>query len=128
MSNIEASLHLLEDRLDMDSSASVKWVRAWLTRHDQLLLFIDLDIGYNMARNLQAKLPSSDTIRVYDINPDSVKRFAQETKALSSGAAVEVASSVREAAEDSVGPPYFNCCVYSPAVLPLCDEFVLSMI
>ena len=56
-----------------------------------------------MARNLQAKLPSSDTLRIYDINPDSVKRFAEETKALSSGAAVEVASNVREAAEDSVG-------------------------
>lgn len=64
--------------------------------------FIGLgQMGYNMARNLQAKLPSSDTIRIYDINPDSVKRFADETKALSSGAAVEVASNVREAAEDS---------------------------
>lgn len=58
-------------------------------------------MGYNMARNLQAKLPSSDTIRIYDINVDSMKRFADETKALSSGAAVEIASSVREAAEDS---------------------------
>jgi 3-hydroxyisobutyrate dehydrogenase len=58
-----------------------------------------------MARNLQAKLPSSDTLRIYDINPDSTKRFADETKALSSGAAVEVASNVREAAEDSVGCP-----------------------
>jgi ornithine cyclodeaminase/alanine dehydrogenase-like protein (mu-crystallin family) len=55
-----------------------------------------------MARNLQAKLPSTDTLRVYDINPDSIQRFANETKALSGGAAVEVASNVREAAEDSV--------------------------
>jgi len=59
-------------------------------------------IGYNMARNLQAKLPSTDTLRLYDINPDSIQRFANETKALSGGAAVEVASNVREAAEDSV--------------------------
>ena len=58
-----------------------------------------------MARNLQAKLPSSDTIRIYDINSESMKRFADETKALSTGAAVEVASSVREAAEDSVSIP-----------------------
>ncbi len=58
-----------------------------------------------MARNLQAKLPSSDTVRVYDINPDSVQRFVNETKALSSGAAVQVAGSVREAAEDSVSDP-----------------------
>jgi adenosylcobinamide amidohydrolase len=55
-----------------------------------------------MARNLQAKLPSTDTIRVFDINTDSVKRFVNETKALGNGAAVEVSSSVREAAEDSV--------------------------
>ncbi|KAH6676678.1 3-hydroxyisobutyrate dehydrogenase-like protein [Halenospora varia] len=64
--------------------------------------FIGLgQMGYNMARNLQAKLPSTDTLRVYDINTASVERFANETKALSSGAAVEVASTVREAAEDS---------------------------
>lgn len=55
-----------------------------------------------MARNLQAKLPSTDTLRVYDINVESVNKFANETRALSGGAAVEVASSVREAAEDSV--------------------------
>jgi len=55
-----------------------------------------------MARNLQAKLPSSDILRIYDINTESVKRFANETKALSGGAAVEVAPSARNAAEDSV--------------------------
>lgn len=55
-----------------------------------------------MARNLQAKLPSSDTIRIFDINSEIVKRFSDETKALSSGAAVEVADSVRGASEDSV--------------------------
>lgn len=58
-------------------------------------------MGYNMARNLQAKLPSSDTLRIYDINPDSIERFANETKALGSGAAVRIAATVREAAEDS---------------------------
>jgi len=64
--------------------------------------FIGLgQMGYNMARNLQAKLPSSDTLRVYDINTESAKRFADETKALGSGAAVEVADSVRSAAEPS---------------------------
>lgn len=55
-----------------------------------------------MARNLQAKLPSSDTLRVFDINAESVERFANETRALSSGAAVEVASNSRDAAENSV--------------------------
>ncbi|RDL30757.1 3-hydroxyisobutyrate dehydrogenase [Venustampulla echinocandica] len=64
--------------------------------------FIGLgQMGYNMARNLQAKLPSSDTLRVYDINQESLNRFVDETKALSKGAAVQLASSVREAAEDS---------------------------
>ena len=55
-----------------------------------------------MARNLQAKLPSTDTIRVYDINTESVDRFANDTKALSTGASVQVAATAREAAEDSV--------------------------
>jgi ornithine cyclodeaminase/alanine dehydrogenase-like protein (mu-crystallin family) len=64
-----------------------------------------METGYNMARNLQAKLPSSDTLRIYDINPDSIERFANETKALGSGAAVQVAATVREAAEDSVSFP-----------------------
>jgi 3-hydroxyisobutyrate dehydrogenase len=81
-----------------------------------------------MARNLQAKLPPSDTIRVYDINAASMQRFVDETKALSSGAAVEVAGNVREAAEDSVSSPQSYYCVCFFALLPLCDEFVLSMI
>merc|ERR1712093_970542 len=64
--------------------------------------FIGLgQMGYNMARNLQAKLPSTDTIRVYDINAESVDRFANDTKALSTGASVQVAATAREAAEDS---------------------------
>lgn len=71
-----------------------------------------------MARNLQAKLPSTDTLRVYDINSESVNKFANETKALSGGAVVEVASSVREAAEDSVSFPQTARCCY------LYDEFV----
>lgn len=54
-----------------------------------------------MARNLQAKLPSSDTLRVFDINAKSIERFANETKALRSGAAVKVAANARDAAEDS---------------------------
>jgi ornithine cyclodeaminase/alanine dehydrogenase-like protein (mu-crystallin family) len=55
-----------------------------------------------MARNLQAKLPSSDTIRVFDINADSIQKFANETKALGSGAAVKIVANAREAAEDAV--------------------------
>ncbi len=58
-----------------------------------------------MARNLQSKLPSSDTLRVFDINAQSTQKFAEETKALGTGAAVTIATSVREAAEDSVSFP-----------------------
>jgi ornithine cyclodeaminase/alanine dehydrogenase-like protein (mu-crystallin family) len=57
-----------------------------------------------MALNLQSKLPSADTIRVYDINSESVTRFATEVKGSngSKGAKVEVAATVAEAAEDAV--------------------------
>jgi hypothetical protein len=58
--------------------------------------------GYNMARNLQAKLPPSDTLRVFDINAESIQKFANETKALGSGADVAIAANARDAAEDSV--------------------------
>jgi 3-hydroxyisobutyrate/3-hydroxypropionate dehydrogenase len=65
-----------------------------------------------MARNLQAKLPSSDTLRIYDINPQTLERFANETKALSKGASVEIAENVREAAENSVGPLVLEQLIY----------------
>jgi hypothetical protein len=67
--------------------------------------FSDGSVGYNMARNLQAKLPPSDTLRVFDINAKSVQKFADETKALGNGAAVKIATTAREAAEDSVSLP-----------------------
>jgi hypothetical protein len=55
-----------------------------------------------MARNLQSKLPSSDTLLVQDINADATKRFMDEVKAKSAGATVKAASNVREASEASV--------------------------
>jgi hypothetical protein len=79
-----------------------------------------------MARNLQAKLPSSDTMKVYDINPAMVERFANDTKALTSGAAVQAVDSVRDAAEDSVRCLALLLSTVTPH--SLCDEFVLSMI
>lgn len=81
-----------------------------------------------MAKNLQAKLPSSDTLRVYDINPDSTRRFTDEISSLGTGAAVKSASSAREAAEDSVCATILS--FQDLCVTPhyLCDEFVLSMI
>jgi hypothetical protein len=55
-----------------------------------------------MARNLQSKLPASDSLRIYDINAQTLERFVTETKA-SSGASVQIADTVRDAAENSVG-------------------------
>ena len=55
-----------------------------------------------MARNLQANLPSTDTLRIFDINAESIERFANETKGLSKGATVEIGSNPRDAAENSV--------------------------
>ncbi|RFU32101.1 hypothetical protein B7463_g4241, partial [Scytalidium lignicola] len=64
--------------------------------------FIGLgQMGYNMAKNLQSKLPSTDTLRIYDVNSDSLIKFANETQASSTGAQVEIASSVKEAADGS---------------------------
>jgi hypothetical protein len=56
-----------------------------------------------MARNLQSKLPSSDTLLIQDINVDATKRFMEEAEATSTGATVRIASNVREASEKSVG-------------------------
>jgi hypothetical protein len=64
-----------------------------------------------MARNLQAKLPSSHTLRVFDINAESIQKFANETKALGSGAAVKIAANAREAAEDSVSLLYISSAI-----------------
>jgi hypothetical protein len=55
-----------------------------------------------MARNLQAKLPASDSLRVYDINSDSTTKFTKEMKGLGNRAVVTIASTARDAAEDSV--------------------------
>jgi hypothetical protein len=63
-----------------------------------------------MARNLQSKLPSSDTLLIQDINVDVTKRFMEEAKATSAGATVQIASDVREASENSVSSyPHYAC-------------------
>ncbi|KAH9438936.1 hypothetical protein MCOR02_002527 [Pyricularia oryzae] len=61
--------------------------------------FIGLgQMGYQMAKNLQSKLSTSDTVRLYDINRDVMQRLAGEMKTSSKadttgGAAVELAES-----------------------------------
>ncbi|KAI0834104.1 putative 3-hydroxyisobutyrate dehydrogenase G6G8.5 [Hypoxylon sp. FL0890] len=65
--------------------------------------FIGLgQMGYQMAKNLQSKLPPSDSVRLFDINNDAVKRLAEEMRTShADGAAVEVARNVNDAAKDA---------------------------
>ena len=61
--------------------------------------------GYQMAKNLRAKIPNEDTLTVFDVNDASTKRLVEET-----GAKIHVATSAKEVAEMSVcalDPPYF---------------------
>ncbi len=52
-----------------------------------------------MAKNLRAKIPSSDVLIVYDRNTEATAKFVQEV-----GAGIEVANSPRGVAERSVCP------------------------
>ncbi|KAK7956587.1 3-hydroxyisobutyrate dehydrogenase [Apiospora aurea] len=65
--------------------------------------FIGLgQMGYQMARNLQAKLPPSDSIRIFDINQSAARRLAEDMKASQTGgAAVTTAETAKDAARDS---------------------------
>ncbi|OTA93729.1 hypothetical protein M434DRAFT_287805 [Hypoxylon sp. CO27-5] len=65
--------------------------------------FIGLgQMGYQMAKNLQSKLPPGDSVRLFDINNDAVKRLAEEMRtSQAGGAAVEVARSANDAAKDA---------------------------
>jgi 3-hydroxyisobutyrate dehydrogenase len=56
-----------------------------------------------MARNLREKLPSTDTVRIFDINKASLNRFVEETKNMPpGGAVVEISETSAEASADSV--------------------------
>ncbi|KAK1826174.1 NAD binding domain of 6-phosphogluconate dehydrogenase-domain-containing protein [Podospora conica] len=65
--------------------------------------FIGLgQMGYQMARNLQAKLSPTDTIRLYDINPAAAERLATEmTTKHTGGAKPTIATTAAEAAHDA---------------------------
>ena len=59
--------------------------------------------GFEMAKNLQAKLPPSDTIRLFDINKKAMEELSVEMKSsLAGGASVETADTVADAAKDAV--------------------------
>lgn len=86
-------------------------VLVWFSDRDGLIICPTdaMLAGYNMAKNLRAKIPASDTLIVRDVNEEAAKRFvaeAQET-ARNNGAGanegrVEIAENAREVAERSV--------------------------
>ncbi|KAK0641676.1 6-phosphogluconate dehydrogenase [Cercophora newfieldiana] len=73
------------------------------TRRLDNCAFIGLgQMGYQLARNLQAKLPPSDTIHLFDINTAAAERLSHEMKThQASGATAHVARSAADAATDA---------------------------
>ncbi|KAK3943330.1 3-hydroxyisobutyrate dehydrogenase [Diplogelasinospora grovesii] len=65
--------------------------------------FIGLgQMGYQMARNLQAKLSPSDTVRLFDINKAAMQKLAEEMKTQQAGgAAVQLSQTAEEASKDA---------------------------
>ncbi|KAI0103683.1 NAD binding domain of 6-phosphogluconate dehydrogenase-domain-containing protein [Nemania sp. FL0031] len=65
--------------------------------------FIGLgQMGYQMAKNLQAKLSPSDSIHLFDINKDAMHRLAKDMRTShAGGAVVQLADNVAEAARDA---------------------------
>lgn len=61
-----------------------------------------------MAKNLQARLPPSDSVSVFDINREAMQRLAGEMKASQAGgASVELASSAADASSKAVRSLFF---------------------
>lgn len=65
-----------------------------------------------MARNLRAKIPSTDTLIVRDVNEEAAKRFVAEAQETARNAGVspdenqvQIAGDARELAEKSVSRP-----------------------
>jgi hypothetical protein len=55
-----------------------------------------------MAKNLQSKLPESDTLVVQDINDEVLERFVKDAGERGGGARVRIAGNPAEAAGGSV--------------------------
>ena len=61
-----------------------------------------------MAQNLRAKIPSGDTLVIYDRNTEAATKFMQEVGGTANGEGIEVASSPRQVAEKSVSTSSMN--------------------
>ncbi|KAL1872797.1 hypothetical protein VTK73DRAFT_1268 [Phialemonium thermophilum] len=77
--------------------------RAFSTTRRQLdnYAFVGLgQMGFQMARNLQAKLSPKDNVRLFDVNRGAMERLAQEMEASQAGgAAVSFADSASDVAQ-----------------------------
>ncbi|CAD6504725.1 BgTH12-00230 [Blumeria graminis f. sp. triticale] len=63
--------------------------------------FIGLgQMGYNMAKTLQSRLPASESLRVFDINIATTQQLKKECEVMG-GAMVTIATNARDAAENS---------------------------
>ena len=59
-----------------------------------------------MAKNLQSKLSPSDSIRIFDVNKESMERLAREMlSSKAGGAAVHLAESAADSAKHAVCRP-----------------------
>lgn len=70
-----------------------------------------------MARNLQAKLPPTDSISIFDINKDAAAKLKAEMEGSQAGGAkVHVASTAVEASTDAVSrsPAYHGPTCWMP--------------
>ena len=61
-----------------------------------------------MAQNLHAKIPSSDTLVIYDRNTEATTKFMQEIGDTANREGIEVAGSPRQVAEKSVSISSIN--------------------
>ncbi len=73
-----------------------------------------------MARNLQSKLSTADTIRLFDLNTAAVEKLAGEMRTQQAGgAAVDIFASAADAAKEAVRRLHFllSCTVTTPRLL-----------
>lgn len=62
-----------------------------------------------MARNLQAKLPPGDSLKIFDINREAMQRLAGEIAASpAGGASVSLADSAADASQEAVSVFFFQ--------------------
>lgn len=80
--------------------------------------------GYQMARNLQAKLPPTDNIRLFDINTAAAEKLAHEMKGQAAGARAHVSESAASASQYAVCEPQPNFFTSTPLPQSFHDEFV----